>query len=184
MIGIYKITNKINNKIYIGQSINIEKRIHEHFWKAACEKDISFNSILHTAIRKYGKENFIVEVLEECSVEQLDNREKYYINYYDCITPKGYNILSGGQKNRSTVIFCKKCNKPIYKYSKTGLCQECYKETCKNHIPLKTELQSILIENQGNFSKTGRDFGVSDNAIRKWCKGYNLPYHSKDYKSK
>lgn len=69
MIGIYKITNKINGKCYIGQSINIQKRINEHFWKSKCEKDVSFNSILHTAIRKYGKENFEYETLQECSVE-------------------------------------------------------------------------------------------------------------------
>ena len=96
MIGIYKITNNINNKSYIGQSINIEKRIKEHFWKSFLEKDISFTSILHTAIRKYGKENFVIEVLEECSLEELDDKEKYYIKKYNTISPNGYNILSGG----------------------------------------------------------------------------------------
>lgn len=182
MIGIYKITNKVNGKIYIGQSINIEKRIHEHFWKASCEKDVSFNSILHIAIRKYGKEQFITEVLEECSVEELDDKEKYYIHYYNSITPNGYNILSGGQKKRSEVHFCSKCGRPIYKYSKTGLCQDCYKQVNREHIPSADELIKILKQYSGNFSKTGRHFHVTDNAIRKWCKSYNLPYHSKDYK--
>lgn len=79
MIGIYKFTNKINNKSYIGQSINISKRIKDHFYKATCSKDVSFNSILHQTIRKYGIENFKTEVLEECTVEELDELEKYYI---------------------------------------------------------------------------------------------------------
>ena len=49
MIGIYKITNEVNNKVYIGQSINIEKRVKEHFWKSECSKDRSYNSALHSA---------------------------------------------------------------------------------------------------------------------------------------
>ena len=80
MIGIYKITNKINGKIYIGQSININKRINEHFWQSFNQKDVSFNSILHQAIRKYGKENFSWEVLQECDVKEIDSLEKNILN--------------------------------------------------------------------------------------------------------
>ena len=100
MIGIYKITNLINNKSYIGQSINIEKRWYEHRYKSQCEDDRSFNSILHIAFRKYGIDNFKFEILEELkTVEQLDKKEQYYIKLYNTITPNGYNILEGGQKN-------------------------------------------------------------------------------------
>lgn len=48
--------------------------------------------------------------------------------------------------------------------------------------PSAEELKNILFENKGNFSKVGKSFNVSDNTIRKWCKSYNLPFHSKDYK--
>ena len=85
MVGIYKITNLVNGKIYIGQSINIDKRIKEHFWKASNEKDISYNSALHLAIRKYGKENFQWEILEECKVDNIDEREKFYIKEYNSV---------------------------------------------------------------------------------------------------
>ena len=54
---IYKITNKINNKIYIGQSINYEKRIKEHIYARKNEKK-HLNQIIDIAIKKYGKENF------------------------------------------------------------------------------------------------------------------------------
>ena len=97
MIGIYKIINIINQKVYIGQSINIQKRIHQHFWKSQCQKDVSYNSILHNAIRKYGKQNFKWEVVEECSVDQIDEKQKYYIQFYNSLTPNGYNILTGGE---------------------------------------------------------------------------------------
>lgn len=48
--------------------------------------------------------------------------------------------------------------------------------------PTAEELTKILLENRGNFSKVGALFGITDNAIRRWCKEYNLPYHSSDYK--
>ena len=88
MIGIYKITNKISGKTYIGQSHNIERRLKEHKYK----KDIP----IELAIQKYGVENFIFEVLEECSLEELDEKEKYYINLYNTYKGSGYNCNEGG----------------------------------------------------------------------------------------
>lgn len=88
MIGIYKITNKINNKVYIGQSVHIERRWAEH-----CQD--SSNSVIAKAIKKYGKENFTFEVLEEYSEEdisKLDERENYFILLYNSIVPNGYNV--------------------------------------------------------------------------------------------
>ena len=181
MIGIYKIINNINGKIYIGQSINIEKRIKEHFWKALCEKDISYNSILHQAIRKYGADNFDWEIIQECSIDEIDELEKYYISYYNSISPNGYNILSGGQRYRAKPRICLQCGKIIDRYGQSGLCKECYAKTTRIIVrPSAIELEKLLKEN--NFSKVGRMFNVSDNAIRKWCKSYGMSTKAKDYK--
>ena len=180
MIGIYKITNLINNKIYIGQSIDIEKRIKDHFWKSKCEKDISYNSALHSAIRKYGKENFTWEVLKECSIEEIDDLEKYYISFYNSISPNGYNILPGGQKYRAVPNFCKICGIPI-KSKKAKYCVECghkVQQTCER--PDRDTLKK-MIRNE-TFCSIARKFNVSDNAIRKWCKSMNLPYSAKEIK--
>lgn len=64
MIGIYKITNKINGKFYIGQSNNINRRFQEHITKGQLSR-----IPLDIAIQKYGKENFLYETLEECSID-------------------------------------------------------------------------------------------------------------------
>ena len=90
MIGIYKITNKNNGKVYIGQSNNCERRILEHQQERSIPIDIWINII--------GKENFDYEILEECSLEELDEKEKYYIGFYDSIK-EGYNIQEGGFNN-------------------------------------------------------------------------------------
>ena len=92
MVGIYKITNKINGNSYIGQSSNIENRIQQHFFYYEHE-----NSVLHSAIKKYGGKNFSWEILEECSLDELNEKEKYWIKYYDT-HHNGYNCTSGGQK--------------------------------------------------------------------------------------
>lgn len=95
--GIYKITNLINGKIYIGQSINIKSRFYDH-----CKKNDS--SLVGKAIQKYGKQNFSFEIIEECPPEKLDEQEQYWIAYYDCCIldgqEKGYNRTRGGQNNR------------------------------------------------------------------------------------
>ena len=58
--GIYKSTNKINNKIYIRQSVNIQQRFYTHCSDALTKQD---NNYFHNAIRKYGKENFYIEII-------------------------------------------------------------------------------------------------------------------------
>lgn len=113
MIGIYKITNTINGKQYIGQSINIEKRIKEHFWKASNMNDCSYNTAIHQAIRKYGAENFEWNIVEECSIQDIDQKEQYYIKLFNTLAPNGYNILQGGQKTRAMPVYCSRCGKQI-----------------------------------------------------------------------
>ena len=91
MIGIYKITSP-TNKIYIGQSRDIKRR-----WKYYYSNIITIKQHikLHHSILKYGVKNHKFEVIEECNIEQLDEREIYWINYYDSIK-QGLNIGLGG----------------------------------------------------------------------------------------
>lgn len=94
MVGIYKITNKINGKIYIGQSNNCERRFQEH-----CAPSRAENSRIPVdlAIKKYGKENFSFEVVEQCNLELLNSREEYWIKYFNSIKD-GYNCNAGGNQ--------------------------------------------------------------------------------------
>lgn len=98
MVGIYKITNLINGKIYIGQSVHIEHRFQEHH--SEYEQERQKDKPLYKAFQKYGIENFTFEVIEECSDVELNTKEEYWITYYDSLTHhNGYNIRSGGEGN-------------------------------------------------------------------------------------
>ena len=93
--GIYKITNIKNEKAYIGKSVEIvPKRWTEHIKTSLNIGNISRTKI-HDAMKEYGIENFTFEILEECSKEKLNEREKYWIAFYETNT-YGYNIKSGG----------------------------------------------------------------------------------------
>lgn len=101
---IYKITNKINGKSYIGQTKNpVEVRWDAHIYAAKRENDIN-RQYLHRAIQKDGLENFIFEVLEEIPDSLLNDKEKYWIKYYhtyryDEEGNQGYNLTLGGEGN-------------------------------------------------------------------------------------
>lgn len=91
MIGIYKITNKVNGKMYIGGSTNLKHRKRDHF------KPYRINKFKHLpiyeAMIEFGRENFKFEVIEECSAEDLEERENYYLEKYKSYE-NGYNVSS------------------------------------------------------------------------------------------
>lgn len=107
LCGIYSIQNKINNKRYIGQSNNIYERWNRH-------KALYDNCAIHRALQKYGIENFDFSILELCSENELDDKEIYWINYYNSYKD-GYNETSGGKRPIHTV-----CNHPIKMYDLQG----------------------------------------------------------------
>lgn len=85
---IYRWVNNVNNKIYIGQTIHFYDRISQY-------KNGKGTPLINRALQKYGFDNFDIDVMEYCQPENLDNREQYWINYYQSYdSNKGYNICS------------------------------------------------------------------------------------------
>ncbi len=105
MAFIYKITNLINNKVQIGQTrTRFSERMSKHFSNAKIKENPTG---IDGAIRKYGKENFLAEIIEECPIEDLDERERQWIDYQSSYT-NGYNLTLGGQDGLGTTIIFNK----------------------------------------------------------------------------
>lgn len=204
MIGIYKITNLLNQKVYIGQSIDIEQR-----WKKHClTKD---TCAIHKAIQKYGKENFSFEILEECREEELNDKEIYYINKYNSYI-NGYNMTLGGEGASHPVKlsdkevlqikeFLSQTQIPIKEIAKKFSVSdntissinlgksrrqddESYpirKNIFESQIPDKDALLNKLLETKGNFSQIAQTYNVHEVTVRNWCKKYDFSTQRKDY---
>jgi group I intron endonuclease len=107
---IYKITNTINGKLYIGQTVNT---LH-HRWKQHCRS--SGCRYLSSSIKKHGKENFTIEEIDRAdNIEELNKRESYWIEFYNSTNSKfGYNLESGGRNKllaEETKLLISKANK-------------------------------------------------------------------------
>lgn len=103
MIGIYKITNAVNGKVYVGSSVYINNRWKHHKYKL--RKNKHGNQHLQRSWNKYGEDKFVFEVIEECDLSSLYIRENYWVSYYDSLNKdKGYNldkVLPDGRKEMS-----------------------------------------------------------------------------------
>ena len=106
---IYKFENIINGKVYIGQTVRPKKR----YWEHCSGKE---DSLISKAIQKYGIENFKYEVLETVDKEHLNDREIYWIEYYNSVE-NGYNLTYGGNQN---IIFSENTRKKMSE-SHTGI---------------------------------------------------------------
>lgn len=137
--GIYCIKNILSNKMYIGQSLNVKKRIKDHFRKLP--KGTDECSCLQRAYSKYGNDIFEVFILEYCSSSDLNEKEKYYINKYNTKIPNGYNLTNGGNGLSG------------YKWSEESI----FKKSGKNHplfgVGHSEETKKKMRENHADFSK-------------------------------
>jgi group I intron endonuclease len=112
MMIVYKFTNKINGKIYVGQTIQaLEKRVKNHIK----ESKKNNNRPILNAIKKHGIENFDIEIIDTALThEELDIKEIKWIKELNCLTPNGYNVLGGGQfKIKTTEEFGKRISEGL-----------------------------------------------------------------------
>lgn len=96
--GIYTIKNKVNDKIYVGQSIDVHDRLIHH--KSKLRNNKHHSNHLQSSWNKYGEDAFEFELLKACKPRYLNRLEKLYVKIYDSMNPdKGYNLQSGGDSN-------------------------------------------------------------------------------------
>lgn len=180
--SIYKITNRINSKVYVGQTIQKpERRLKGHFDDAFNDSRYSTTSKIHNAIRKYGRDAFEFEVLvKNVPANLLDDLETNAIAMEDGYT-KGYNTLEYGNSNRGAVW----SNESKKKHS-DGMVGEGNHFYGKKHSKKSIEKIRIarnnrVMDNSGLKNPTARIANIYENGtnsliaagvcITEWCRG-------------
>lgn len=143
-IGIYKITNLITNKSYIGLSKHIEQRWQEH-------KNGKGNKLLYQDFIIYGINNFSFEIIEECPQEQLRQKEEYWINFYNTYKD-GYNQNPGGAVAIQAV---EKTRKIVYCYDLQGNFIKKYNSVSEAEQETKVPNSNISKAARGERAKAG-----------------------------
>lgn len=175
---IYKITNRINGKVYIGQTIHtLEQRWKQHLKNARN----GVKTHLYSAIRKYGEENFEPEII--CSAdtkEELNLLETYYIQEYNSIDV-GYNMVDGGNNNVMFIPYVKQHHKEV-------VCSEEIRHKVSEGMKRKIAKGEFFTpEHRKHLSeamKGNHNFGTGDTrSIPCYCiVNDNVTYHFKNYK--
>lgn len=140
MIGIYGIRNKITNKIYVGQTVDIDMRHKEHY--QYLRSGTHANQHLQNAWNKYGEKSFEFIVLEECILCNLTSREQWWIDYYGGIDSKNtYNIREAGSKGHLA-------DETKQKLSKAHKGKKLSKETCQKISNAQKGICRIVTDEQ------------------------------------
>lgn len=150
---IYIIKNDINDKVYVGQTTQgSEVRFKQHLKLLK----VNSNQLIHKAIKKYGKEHFYYEILEkDILIENLDEREEYWIKYYDSVN-YGYNLSWGGKQSR---------------------CKLKYKDLL---IENKNEIINKYINNNVSLRTLEKEFCIPHSYISKFLKENNITVNKRN----
>jgi group I intron endonuclease len=125
---VYKVTNLINNKIYIGQDTNNNPNYY------------GSGLIIKKALKKYGKENFKKEILEECfDQKELDEKEVYWIKILNSLVPFGYNLQEGGKGGKHHELTIERMRESRFKWLEEN-------ESYKHDEEIKQYLSELKIE--------------------------------------
>lgn len=117
--GIYIIKNTLNNKIYVGSSVDLSNREYKHFWML--NKGLHDNQYLQKSYDKYGRESFIFEIVEYCDVNELIENENKFIDLYKSnILENGYNLAKVNEFRRNTYNDVVKLKLSKYNLRKNG----------------------------------------------------------------
>lgn len=163
---IYKITNSINHKVYIGKTTRtIEERWKEH--QKDFNKDTSQKRPLYAAMRKYGILAFTIEPIEECLTEELEERERYWIEIYGSFK-NGYNATLGGDgKAYIDYDLVVSTYKETQNITKTAEILHIGRDTVSIILDAKKETKLLSAEvNQRQSGKPVKQYDLSGNYIQ------------------
>lgn len=167
--GIYKITCLLTNKIYVGQTVDLDGRKNKYS-RLECKNQFK----IYNSLKKYGWEQHIFEILEECFLDQLNEREIYWGTQFNVLGKNGLNLKLGNANGK-----CSKETKQKISKSNKGkiLSKETKQKISKNRIGIKHSQ-----ETKNKISKANKD--KKRPKLSEALKGKKRPNHSKLMKGK
>ena len=168
--GIYKITNKINNKVYIGQSVGVYFRWYHHKWELRNNRH--FNIHLQRAWNKYGEDNFEFDIIELCLPEELYDKERFYISKYNSMV-LGYNHNEGGIGWRHTDETKRKISEANKGKIYSDKTKKKMSDANKGRIVSDETKQNLSISHR-NRSKEILQIDLEGNIVREWSGLYQI----------
>lgn len=192
LCGIYKITCVVNGKCYIGQSVDIKRRWRTHKYKL--KQRTHFNQYLQNLYNKYGGKNLTFEIIELCSKELLDERERYWIKYYGGVeSKKNCNWESGGNSQKTCSSLTRKrlieshlgfkvAEETKRKISNSTKGKRLGKERYNSKSVLKINKQGIVVKKYESLNEAGQDCGIAYTSIRKRTKHSDRLYDNHYWK--
>lgn len=184
--GIYRITNKVTGKSYVGQARNAFSRWYEHLYRSFELERTDYETPLHLAFRKYGISSFSFEILEVCSREELNSKEIAWIEKLNTLAPNGYNLCVGGHQKWEVHMCARKNNCPMCGNQKSinaKLCRNCENKT---RGVWWQKMDKIDVAKRIYGGETTKDFakeiGISMKAIRKGFRKMGLPQKAREIK--
>lgn len=174
---IYKITNLINGKQYVGKTLKtIEQRWQEHIQDSGKEK--IQKRPLYSAIKKYGIENFIIEEIEKVDVDNINEREKYWIKFLNTFK-NGYNATIGGDgKSYIDYDLVVKTYKQVQNAVETAKILDIHRDSVVNILKAK---EIPIVSSQEISSKRGKPVGMYDKQTGKLIKTFSNSFDAGRY---
>lgn len=157
IVGVYKITSP-SEKIYIGQSTNIYLRWERDYYTLQCKDQPK----LYNSLKKYGPENHKFEIIEECSLEQLNERERYWQDIYNVLSKNGLNLLLTSTNDKSG----KHSNDTINKMK--SYWSEYYKSNSGHNKGIKQSEETRLKKSNSALARHVFQYSLNGSFIKSW----------------
>ena len=159
MACIYKITNLVNGKMYVGQTKGVLiDRWKRHIYMAKSHGKDSKGQVLYKAMARYGIENFTIECLQECTADELNNLERFWIAKLGTFGENGYNMTVGGQE--------------VYLGLKDGL-SDIFLISSRYKKVLQYTVQGEFVREYLSIRQAASEIGVNKKNITRCCNGIN-----------